>query len=279
MTPVIDHLQQMEEWFNSNARHCGLDVTLDVRRCLPQLSNPGMFFAADMMRAFEYCRVSEEQVSVAVRAITQIVTQPQRLGLIDSKHDEGSTGTAMMMMFACPVGFLTSGVRYAPLYLTTNEHRKLDEAHARVRGFLKLYGEIGIKLTTPSAVSNLQRQDDELDLATYLDGLLDADRYPSGEDFLKEIASASTARRMPGGLARNLDQCQKWAKENAHEPMIILEHMLYKSGRASGAKGSRPSPVARALVEISADIRPEDRRGLVLGVYPGAVAPPSLRSA
>lgn len=279
MIPVIDHLKQMEEWFNANARDSGLDITLDVGQCLPQLRNPGMFLAADMMRAYEHCRVSEGQVSVAVRAIAQIISQTQGLGLIDSKHLEVSTGTAIMMMFACPVVFLISGIRYVPLYMTANEHRKLAEAHARIRGFLKLYGEIGIKRTTLLAVADLQRQDDELDLVTYLDGLLDADRYPCGQDFLTEIASASTTRRKPGGLAQNLDHFGRWATENEHEPMIILEHMLCTSGRSLGAKGSGPSPVARALKEIGTDTRNGDRRSLILGVYPGAAAQPSLSSA
>lgn len=276
MIPVIDHLQQMAEWFNSSARDSGLDVALDPRSCLPQLRNPGMFHAADMMQAYEHCRVTEEQVGVAVRAIARIISQPRRSGLIDSKQDEGSAGTAIMLMFACPVGFLISGIRHAPLYLTANEHRRLGEARGKIRGFLRLYGDIGIIPSYPAARPDAQghtQDDGGLDLVTYLYGFLEADRYPSGQDFLTEIASAVTARRMPGGLAPNLEAFRQRANGNGYEQIVILDHTLCASGRSSGAAPSRPGPVLHAFAEIDASILDETTPGVVVGISSGTAAP------
>lgn len=272
---VANHLQEFTDWFNASAHENDLGIYLDPRLSLVRVGNALSFATAHLMHAYESYRVTEEQVAAAVRMIAQTISKPGSSGLITSQQDGGSVGTAMMMMFAAPVCFLLSGTRLAPMYMTGNSYGRLGVARGEVAAFLVLYSELEIKVSSAGAGSGLSgsgANEDEFGLMTYLHDLLDADRYPSGLSIYTEVAQSVTARRMPGGLARNVEGLRQRASERGHELFIILEDSLYSSRTLSKSRKTNATLVHRALKELDADLDLGAKKGLVIGVSPGMIS-------
>lgn len=276
LTQVADHLLQISDWFNSSAQENDLGVVLDPTLSSMRVRNALPLHAASLVNAYKSFRCTREQVAAAIEAIAYSTSRPRQPRLIITSQDGGSAGTALMLMFGAPVCFLLSGTRLAPLYMTANSHERLGLAKARIRSFLTLYGEIEIKVSSPSARpsgSASGSDEDEFDLLTYLDGLLDADRYPSGLGLNEELAGSATARRMTGSLARNLEDLSRRASERGHELFAILEDSLYSARPLSKSRQPHTTLVHRALKELDADLSLGAKQGLVIGVSPGMVSP------
>lgn len=273
ISAVIDHLQQMADWFNSHSREHDLGTTLNPARILSNLEHAGPIHTATMISAYSHSRVTEQQVSVAVEAIANSNKNLSRSGLIVSPHDQESIGTAMMLMFAAPIRFLTSGIRSAPLYVTRNSHAQLRMAQNHIKGFIRLYGDIWIEGGAPLTSIDTQGplpHGREFDLVTYMDGLLEADRYPGG-DLLEEIAILATARRLPGGLDRVLKAIGDRASKRDQELMTILVDSLFSARRSTDSVHSSSRLIGRALKEIEAEFLDEATPGIVIGVASEAV--------
>lgn len=141
----VQHLQEVEQAFNTQANLRGLGVRLDVSDLVEQTHRGRHhrkilgFFSSDCPGV-----LYKEQIVTAVDAIIELIESPYNLGLVLGALQSGKTTTALALQFAGPAIYLVTGQRVFPFYLTTNQNSHQEQLKNELAHFIKYYGGIDV---------------------------------------------------------------------------------------------------------------------------------------
>ncbi len=256
---VRQHLLQFPAWFNAACERRGLDIRIDAQRDLASLDNTRALDLIEKCNAYKHYSVRQDQIAVAVDAIVRILEGTQGFNVVAGESGSGTLSTSLTLMFGCPIHFLRSGTRLAPLFLSANQHACLAIARGAMRSFLHLYGDLRIFPILPEGIHPAARDiymsdPEEFSLWTYLVDVLGADWCPYSSSPIDAAIEAATAKRGHGDIVTDLTLHRKRAKGSGHELITILDHSLHPARtRGSVSVTRRPPPVARLMAEIAAN--------------------------
>ncbi len=142
------HLEKIARIFTEHARELGLGIRLDAGGAIQAIKG-GNGFA----RVMRFCdRVDDSgvlhdsQLMTALNCIGELLTSPQRNGVVLGAMQSGKTTTSLAFQFAGPMVYLLTGRCLYPIYLITSHTSQEDQTKIEISRFLDFYGELSVVL-------------------------------------------------------------------------------------------------------------------------------------
>src|ERR1700733_7266989 len=230
----VNHLEKIAGIFTDHARELGLGVRLSAERAI-QAVRTGNGFA----RAMRFCdRVDDSgvlhdaQLMTALNCVAELLTAPQRNGLVLGAMQPGKTTTSLAFQFAAPTVYLLTERYLYPIYLITSHTSQEDQTKIEITRFLEFYGELSVVLDEEHACTlneyvRLTKRvtvDPVFEFAptinTYREHVLkhalpDTLIGPRLDDFIQ--------RRAPGESIRKIADLCRRANEKGFAPLLIID--------------------------------------------------------
>jgi hypothetical protein len=259
---IQNHVGEFTKWFNEAAQKAGLGISLDASHVIEDVRTMRGARLKQLARALREHQVHKEQVQTAVAAIAQTIETPGESGIILGALQSGKTGTAFMSLFAAPIHHLKTRVKYAPLFMTTNQKSHLLQTQAAMRAFFNLYGDISIRSEGKShslmdyyaeAGSDLVEAPEisETTLNEYHEDL--ADDFDIDYDVDRMVAGL-TVKRVPGEITGKVRKFVKSARDRGYAVMLVVDEPQYgAAGRMDRAGNEVPCLLSRLFDEVDED--------------------------
>ncbi|HKW49305.1 MAG TPA: hypothetical protein VJN70_17755 [Gemmatimonadaceae bacterium] len=231
----VAHLEHIERVFNEYAQELGLGVRLGAAGAIEAVKK-GTGLARVVMR---FCDREDDsgvlhgpQLMTALDCIGELLTAPQKNGLVLGAMQSGKTTSSLALQFAGPIVYLLTDRRLYPIYLITSHTSQEDQTKIEIERFLKFYGELSIQIddehqcTLMEYVRYAKRVTVDPVFAfsptinTYREHVLkhalpDTMMGPRLEDFIQ--------RRAPGeSIRRVADLCRR-ANSKGFAPLLIID--------------------------------------------------------
>lgn len=272
---IHDHILEFTTWFNEAAQKDRLGISLDASHVIEDIRTMKGARLKQLSRALREHQVHQEQVQTAVAAISQTIASPGESGIILGALQSGKTGTAFMSLFAAPIHHLKTRVKYAPLFMTTNQKSHLLQTQAAMRAFFNLYGDITIRSNGEShslmdyyaeAGSDLveSREASETTLNEYHEDL--ADDFDLDYD-VDRMVEGLTVKRVPGEITGKVRKFAKSARDRGYAVMLVVDEPQYgAAGRRDSAGREVPCLLTRLFDEIDEDFFSSASPNFVMGL-------------
>jgi hypothetical protein len=142
------HLERITQAFNSHSRQLGLGIRLNPTEAIRAVQR-----GTGITRAIRYAdRVDDSgvlhdaQLMTALDCIGELLTSPQRNGLVLGAMQSGKTTTSLALQFAGPIVYLLTARTLYPIYLITSHTSQEDQTKIEITRFLDFYGELQVEV-------------------------------------------------------------------------------------------------------------------------------------
>ena len=263
ITDFIQHLDEVQTAFNTQADQCGLGVRLDVSDLVSRTRSGRnhrqilSFFEADRPGV-----LYREQIVTAVDAIVQLIESPYNLGLILGALQSGKTTAALAMQFAGPAVYLVTGQRIFPFYLTTSQNSHEQQLRRELAHFIKYYGGIdvvfnGFKCQLKNYLKG--HQPDPIfamspNLDTYREVILQGDKH-FNDIYKPATLNDLIHKRVRGQAILRLAQSCRRMVQAGFTPLMIVDEPQFGASDRIIRQGGNTHIVDCLLSQIDTEIR------------------------
>lgn len=230
----VKHLEDIERVFNDQARELGLGVQLSAAGAIASLKT-----GTGVARVMKFCEREDDtgvlhaaQLMTALNCVGELLTAPQRNGLVLGAMQSGKTTTSIALQFAGPIVYLLTERCLYPIYLITSHTSQEDQTKIEISRFFEFYGELAVKIDEEHQCTLIQY----LQIAKrgvvdpvfafsptinmYREHVLkralpDTMMGPRLEDFIQ--------RRAPGESIRRIADLCRRANEKGFAPLLIID--------------------------------------------------------
>lgn len=230
----VDHLRKIEQVFNEHAHELGLGVRLNASGAVEAAMK-----GAGIARVMRFCDRPDDsgvlhgaQLMTAIDCIGELLTAPQKNGLVLGAMQSGKTTTSLAFQFAGPIVHLLTGRCLYPIYLITSHTSQEDQTKIEITRFLDFYGELSVEVDEENHcriidyLKFVKRASIDPVFAfsptinTYREHVLkyafdDTMMGPRLEDFIQ--------RRAPGESIRRIADLCRRANEKGFSPLLIID--------------------------------------------------------
>lgn len=144
----VAHLQKIEGFFNEHSLELGLGVRLNAAGAVEAVRK-----GTGLARVMRFCDRPDDsgvlhgaQLMTALNCIGELLTSPQRNGLVLGAMQSGKTTTSLAFQFAGPIVHLLTGRCLYPIYLITSHTSQEDQTKIEITRFLDFYGELSVEV-------------------------------------------------------------------------------------------------------------------------------------
>jgi hypothetical protein len=229
------HLETISNVFNGHAQQVGLGIRLDVADVVAAVRKGAAF--AKVMRFVDRPDDSgvlhDAQLMTGLDCIAELLTAPQRNGLVLGAMQSGKTTTSLALQFAGPIVYLLTGRCLYPIYLITSHTSQEDQTKMEITRFLDFYGDLSI-------VIDNQRRCTLIEYAKKLTvdpGFMFSPTVNTYREYILKQALPDTFigprlddfihRRAPGeGIKRIADLCRTANSKN-FAPLLLIDEPQY----------------------------------------------------
>ena len=224
------HLQRLAEVFTMHARELGLGVQLNASGAIAAVKN-----GTGLSRVMRFCGrrddsgvLHDAQLMTALNCVGELLTAPQKNGLILGAMQSGKTTTSLAMQFAGPIVYLLTGRCLYPIYLITSHTSQEDQTKMEIARFLDFYGELSVVLDDEHQCTLIEYVKKSVNpvfrfaptINTYREQVLekalpDTMVGPRLDDFIR--------RRAPGESIRNIARLCRRANKHGFSPLLIID--------------------------------------------------------
>lgn len=224
------HLTRLAEVFTMHAQELGLGVKLDASGAIAAVKN-----GTGLSRVMRFCDRQDDtgvlhdaQLMTALDCVGELLTAPQKNGLILGAMQSGKTTTSLAMQFAGPIVYLLTGRCLYPIYLITSHTSQEDQTKMEIARFLDFYGELSVVLDDEHQCTLIEYVQNSVNpifqfaptINTYREQVLekalpDTMVGPRLDDFIQ--------RRAPGESIRNIARLCRRANEHGFAPLLIID--------------------------------------------------------
>ncbi|MBJ6126906.1 hypothetical protein [Microvirga splendida] len=201
--------------------------------------------------------IHTNQVRTIVACLIEMALNPNKSGVILGPMQSGKTGTALgVATFIAPILYLLSGIRFYPLFLTTNQISHREQTEEEYRNVRELYGDIEILVGESSLTPHKYYTSPDFFSFAYAtakqsgfahDEPIDPrfDAYPSPKNY-RDVVMGKAALgdsfvlppvifgRNPGRSVRDLRETMKRASDHGFSLLLLMDEPQY------GAIGDEP---------------------------------------
>ncbi|WP_067733532.1 hypothetical protein [Novosphingobium naphthalenivorans] len=225
------HLSEVARVFNDHAMALGLGVTLDADRAVQAIKS-----GANISRVARFCDreddsgvLHDSQLMTALECVGEILTAPQKNGLVLGAMQSGKTTTSLALQLAGPIVYMLTERCLYPIYLITSQTSQEDQTRIEIARFLDYYGELAVVVDEQNRCKLIDYvKRNGIDpffsfsptINTYREHVLkgalpDTMMGPKLDDFIK--------RRVPGDAIRQVAKLCRDANSKGFSPLLIID--------------------------------------------------------
>ncbi|PZU44295.1 MAG: hypothetical protein DI568_15970 [Sphingomonas sp.] len=227
----VEHIETIARVFNAHAEEIGLGVKLDPSGAVEAVRR-----GTGLSRVMRFCERADDsgvlhdsQLMTALNCVGELLTAPQKNGLVLGAMQSGKTTTSLALQFAGPIVYLLTGRCLYPIYLITSHTSQEDQTKIEIARFLDFYGELAVTIDDEHRCTLIQyvRQvgidpffQFSPTMNTYREHVLkkalpDTMMGPRLDDFIQRRTTGDSIRRVA-------DLCRK-ANSKGYAPLLIID--------------------------------------------------------
>jgi hypothetical protein len=140
----VDHLRDVERWFNEASKKYELRVTVSAEAVIEALeSGIGTKRASEYLnREDESGILHQEQIETAMAAIDRVLNDEHNGGLIKGAMQSGKTTASLAMQLVAPIYYLKKGKPLYPFFLLTVHTSQREQTVHELERFLGFYSHL-----------------------------------------------------------------------------------------------------------------------------------------
>lgn len=256
------HLSEVARLFNDHAATLGLGVTLDAERAVQAIKS-----GANISRVARYCDreddsgvLHDSQLMTALECVGEILTAPQKNGLVLGAMQSGKTTTSLALQLAGPIVYMLTERCLYPIYLITSQTSQEDQTRIEIARFLDYYGELAVVVNEENRCKLIDYvKRNGIDpffsysptINTYREHVLkgalpDTMMGPKLDDFIK--------RRVPGEAIKQVAKLCRDANSKGYSPLLIIDEPQFGASdrfvKVEGSVERRPCVLLRIFDAI-----------------------------
>ncbi|MGB3503426.1 MAG: hypothetical protein WBA44_17520 [Mesorhizobium sp.] len=228
------HLEFIAKVFNQHAEQLGLGVRLNTSKVTKAVREGVNYGKAKRFaeREDDSGVLHDEQLMTALDCVGELLTSPNKNGLVLGAMQSGKTTTSIALQFAGPIVYQLTGRRLYPLYLITSHTSQEDQTKIEISKFLDFYGDLAVEVDGEHRCTIIQYIKQNLDpsfsfsptIQTYRDHVAerafpDTMVGPRLEDFIQ--------RRVKGDSIKKVANICRRVSAKGFTPMLIVDEPQY----------------------------------------------------
>jgi hypothetical protein len=279
----VDHLSAITEVFNAHAEENGLGVRLNADGAIKAVESGN-----GLSRVLRFCErlddsgvLHDSQLMTALDCVGELLTAPQKNGLVLGAMQSGKTTTSLALQFAGPIVYLLTGRRLYPIYLITSHTSQEDQMKVEIARFLDFYGELAVKIDDAHQCTIIQYvKQEKIDPFFSFSSTVNMYREhvlkhalddtmlvgPRLDDFIQ--------RRTNGeGIARVADLCRR-ANDKGFSPLLVIDEPQFGASdrlvKVDGEIEQRPCVMLKifSAIDEALGVNRHDRAFIGLSATP-----------